>query len=328
MSEEEIKDLVLQASALGARLVAFTGGEPSLLKEKLVRLLRFIKTETKISYARIVTNGKWATSAQRAREILESWQDAGLDEVNISCGEYHQEFVPISSVITAYKAACDLDFQSVVLAGEFLVEGKGRLSAWDFQKEIDGGRYSPEVRSPYTKRYQGMSCGSAMRYGRGKEFIPVEDVHFQPEETIHSVCQDVLSVITAHPNGNTTACCGIMVREESLLNIGNWREQRLEPMLREANQDIVLNWIRYLGLRDMKRWIQSKDPTLLPRTEYTCICDLCADIVYDRRCQEILVNHGHERAEDIVLNKVALDATVYGSMPFEYSPASEGSARP
>jgi MoaA/NifB/PqqE/SkfB family radical SAM enzyme len=76
MSEEEIKDLVLQASALGARLVAFTGGEPSLLKEKLVRLLRFIKTETKISYARIVTNGKWATSAQRAREILESWQDA------------------------------------------------------------------------------------------------------------------------------------------------------------------------------------------------------------------------------------------------------------
>ena len=319
MTEAEMKDLIVQASELGAYNVVFTGGEPSLLKDTLIRLLRFIKSETAIKSTRIVTNAKWANAPDRARALLTSWQEAGLDEINISCGEYHQEFVPISSVIRAFEIARELDFKTVLLAGEFLAEGKGKLSPQDFLDRVGERLLDPDQRSPYSSRCHGMSCAEAMPYGRGRDFVREEDVTYHPVETIRSSCADVLSAITVHPNGNTTACCGIMVRKESLLNIGNWRQQRLRELLEKAHEDVILNWIRYLGLRDMKKWLEEKDPSLNLRDKYMNKCDLCAEIVYNERCQELLAKYGHERAGDIIVNKVAMDGTIYDAPDFVYA---------
>lgn len=319
MTVEEMKDLIRQAGELGARNVVFTGGEPTLLGKDLITLLHFIRDETPIASTRMVTNAKWATSYARAYRLATSWKDAGLDEINISCGEFHQEFVPIEDVATAFKAARDVGFSTVLLAGEFLKEGKGKFTPEMFTSAV-GEKIMPlEVLSPYVKSCHAMSVGTAMNYGRGKDYIKEEDMVLEPEEAIPSLCRDVLTAITVHPNGNTTACCGIMVREESLLNIGNWREERLRPMLEAAHQDIILNWIRYVGLHDMKRWLKEKDPSLRFREQYTNICDLCADIVYNKRCQEVLKEHGHERADDIIANKIVLDATVYEPKRFTYA---------
>jgi organic radical activating enzyme len=323
MTEDEIIHLVTQANALGTRCVVFTGGEPSLLKEKLIRILNFIRDETSIAFTRIVTNAKWATSYDTAYKLLRSWKEAGLVEVNISCGEYHQEFVPIQSVVNAYTAARDLDFQTVLLAGEFLAEGKGKYSPSDFRRMIPGQLIDTQRRSPFRKRCHGMSAGMAMNYGRGKEFVKVEDITFRPDAETKSVCDDILSAITVHPNGNTTACCGIMVRDESLLNIGNWRTENLEDIAMRASQDVILNWIRYVGLNDMKEWLRKKDPTLEFRDEHVNICDLCADLVYNPRAQEILIRDGHERAQRILLNRIAADSSSR-SEDFVYSPVTVG----
>ncbi len=322
MTFDEMKDLITQAGELGAFNVVFTGGEPSLLKDKLISLLRFIKTETPIKSTRIVTNGKWATTYDRAYGILKEWQEAGLDELNVSCGEYHQEFVPMSNIVNAFKAGRALNYQTVLLAGEFLKEGYGKYTPQMFKDAIGENLLSPDLMSPYVSECHGLSRGAAMNYGRGKDFLKVEELFYQEEEKIPSLCGDVFTAITVHPNGNTTACCGIMVREESLLNIGNWREQRLKPMLEEANQDVTLNWIRYLGLRDMKKWLQEKDPSLKFRDKYINICDLCAELVYNPRCQELLNKYGHERTADIIANKVAMDATVYQPSEFNYVQAA------
>lgn len=322
MTLEEMKDLIKQAGELGALNIVFTGGEPTLLGKDLITLLNFIREETPIRSTRMVTNGKWATSYLRAHRLLKEWKEAGLHEINISCGEYHQEFVPVNDVATAYKAARDLDYPTVLLVGEFLRAGKGEFTPQMFKDAVGEELLSPELMSPYTSTCHGMTIGTAMNYGRGKEFVKEEDMVLQPEADIPSLCADVLSAITVHPNGNTTACCGIMVRDESLLNIGNWREQRLDSMLEDAHQDILLNWIRYVGLHDMKRWLKEKDPTLEFRDKYTNICDLCAEIVYNPRAQELLNEHGHERADDIIANKVVMDATIYEPDRFNYADAA------
>jgi organic radical activating enzyme len=319
MTEDEICDLIRQAGDLGAYNVVFTGGEPSLLKDKLLRILRFVKSETPIQSTRIVTNGKWATSYRTAYSLLKSWKDAGLDEVNISCGEYHQEFVSVDTVITAFNAAREVDFETVLLVGEFLAEGKGNFSPNDFKSKIPGCLPELHQRSPFQHRCHAMNSSMAMNYGRGKDFVRTEDIVFQPESQIRSTCPDVLNAITVHPNGNTTACCGIMVRNESLLNIGNWRQQRLDDLMRAAHNDTVLNWIRYIGLRDMKAWLKRKDPSLQFRSEYLNICDLCAEIVYDPQCQEILVRDAHERANEIIVQKIGMDATVYAADKMTYA---------
>lgn len=329
MTLEEMKGLIRQAGELGARNVVFTGGEPTLLGKDLITLLHFIRDETPITSTRMVTNGKWATSYARARRLADSWREAGLEELNISCGEFHQEFVPIEDVATAFKASRDAGFPTVLLAGEFLKEGRGKFTPQMFAEAVGEKLMPLEVTSPYLSSCHAMSVNTAMNYGRGKEYIKEEDIVLRPEGTIPSLCSEVLTAITVHPNGNTTACCGVMMREESLLNIGNWREEPLRPMLEAAHQDIILNWIRYVGLHDMKRWLKEKDPALQFRDKYTNICDLCAEIVYNKRCQEVLREHGHERADDIIASKVVLDATIYEPARFTYAepePAGEAGA--
>jgi hypothetical protein len=321
MTIDEILDLIRQAGELGAFNIVFTGGEPTLLKKDFITALRYIRDETPILLTRVVTNGKWATSYMAAYKLLKEWKEAGLVELNISCGEFHQEYVPISSVVNAFRAARDLDYKTVLMAGEFLAEGKGKYSLDDYVAALGENLLSPNLMSPYVSEWHGFSCGAAMRHGRGKDFIKEEDMILHPEEEIQSLCADVLSAITVHPNGNATACCGVMVREESLLNIGNWREQPLREMVEAANNDIVLNWIRYVGLKDMKGWLKEKDPTLQLSDKYATICDLCAELVYDKRCQELLVEHGHERIDDIIANKVAMDATLYNTEQFNYAEA-------
>jgi hypothetical protein len=318
MTVDEIKDLIRQADELGTSNVIFTGGEPTLLKKNLITVLNFIRDETNVPFTRMVTNGKWAATYDVAYRKLKEWKEAGLVELNVSCGEYHQAFVPVSSVVNAFRAARDLNYRTVLLAGEFLQDGKGKYTPEMFKEAIGEDLLPPEMLSPYVAETHGMSCGAAMNYGRGADKLNEEDLIYQEYEQVQSLCSDVLTAITVHPNGNTTACCGIMVREESLLNIGNWREQKLRPMLEAAHNDVIINWIRYVGLKDMKEWLLKKDPTLKFKDKFINICDLCAQIVYNKRAQELLIEYGHERVGDIIANKVAQDAAVYEPERYVY----------
>lgn len=308
---DELKNLCYQAGELGAFNAVFTGGEPTLLKEKLIDLLKFIKSDTKLKGTRMVTNGKWATTYDIAKKKLQQWQDAGLDEINISCGEFHQEWIPIEFVRNAYKAACDLNFDTVALAGEFLNEASGKISPQMFEEVIGEKLSTLANRSPFSRKFHGLMCGAVMPYGRGKKYIKPEETVLMDESGFGTLCADVNSVITAHPNGNVTACCGVMVREDSLLTIGNWRRNSLKEILEESNEDIILNWIKHLGLSDMKKWLKDKDPSINFKEKYSSICDLCADIMYNNKCQELLLEGAVEREDKIIVNKIAHDATVY-----------------
>jgi len=305
---DEMKDLVRQAVDMGAVSVVFTGGEPTLLGDDLLEILRFCRKEAGILSTRMVSNGKWATSYDTAHAKLSEWQNAGLSEINISCGEFHQQMVPMQNVVNAYQAGCDLNYTTVLLAGEFLKDGAGKYTIQDFQTATGAELFSPELKSPYVSGHHGVSCGAAMRYGRGAENIRPEDVVTMNESEVAHNCSHVFGALTALPTGHVTACCGVMTRDDSFLTIGNWREQRLLPMWEAAQQDLILNWIKYLGLGDMKSWLLEKDPDLSLRSRYTSACDLCAEMIYNPRCQELLLTKGDERAGDILANRIAIEA--------------------
>jgi 4Fe-4S single cluster domain len=309
MSGDEMRSLITQAAELEAGSVVFTGGEPSLLGKDLPPLIRFVH-ERGIKNTRVVSNAKFASTQDKATRVLGSWQEAGLCEVNFSCGEYHQEFVPIEHVANAYRAACDLGFKTVLLAGNFLAPGRGKLDRDAFEAAVGRPLLDVQELSPYSEYSHGMSVSESMPYGRGREFVKPGDITFHPVDKLPSCCDHLLVGITAHPNGNMTACCGIMVRQESLLNIGNWRRQPLREIVTRAHEDFVLNWIKYRGLREMKTWLEARDPELKFRESYQNICDLCAEIVYNPRAQALLAKGDEEKRKQIIASKVVTDAVL------------------
>lgn len=320
MTEREIKELIRQAATLGARNIVFTGGEPTLLGDRLPELFQFIRDETLIPFCRLVTNGWWASSYDRAHSMLREWKDAGLVELNISCGEFHQEFVPIERIAHAFRAGIDLGFRTVILAGEFLRPGRGTRRPADYEGAVNGTLMPVQYLSPYCERSHGMQAGTVMPWGRGKEYVEDSDLVWSTENGSNPVCADVLASITALPDGRMTACCGVMTREASFLDIGNWREESLLAMTQRAHEDLIFNWIRYVGLRDMRDWLAAKDPSLELPTRCVSPCDLCARMLTNSAAREVLCRYGAERMDDILANRVALESTLFQLEDYVYAP--------
>jgi hypothetical protein len=270
--------------------VGFTGGEPTLLGEALTRTFRYIRASTGIACIRLVTNAMWATSYTAARRKLEQWHEAGLDELNISCGEFHQRVVPLARVVNAYRAAVDVGFRTVLLAGEFVPPRVATVSASDIEAAIGERLPDTAEHSPFTLRHHGLMRNCVMNYGRGETGVDTALLDYHDELTVGGTCSHVMASIALHPTGAVSACCGVMTRDNSALTIGNWRETPLAMIVDSGNSRPVLRCLRERGILELKKQVMSETPALSLRRRYTNKCDFCAELLYTPAAKTILDN--------------------------------------
>jgi MoaA/NifB/PqqE/SkfB family radical SAM enzyme len=316
MTMDEMRNIAIQASDLGAKSIILTGGEPTLIKhEELCNYFRFIKKETSINNIRIVTNGHWAKSFDKAYAVLKEWKESGLDELNVSCGEFHQEYVPVENIGNAYKAGCDLEYITVLLAGEFTKsKRKGKLTPYEFEKVLDSRIVQHHEVSPFVTRKHAMTCNSAVCYGRGNQFILPEDIPPVKYENLPNTCKDTISTLSLHPDGNVTICCSVGVRGLSFLSIGNWRDERLKKISTRANDDFLSNLIRFYGLKALKEKLMATRPEagLCHRLYYTGVCELCFELFTNEKIRDYLNTDGLKELEDeLVTRKIMHLSTIY-----------------
>ncbi|BCW92107.1 MAG: hypothetical protein KatS3mg007_0001 [Thermoanaerobaculum sp.] len=104
LSKEMVE--ILEAVADGAptlESVVFTSGEPLMLGEELVTVVR-AAAEKRLG-TRIVTNGFWARTPRHAESWVARLYDAGFRELNLSTGDDHPEWVPFESDANGALAA-------------------------------------------------------------------------------------------------------------------------------------------------------------------------------------------------------------------------------
>ena len=312
---DEMKNLVVQASDLGTESIALTGGEPTLIKyEELCNYFRFVKQETSITNIRIVTNGHWAKSYDKAYSILKDWKDAGLDELNVSCGEFHQEFVPIENIGNAYKAGCDLDFVTVLLAGEFTKSKReNKLTPYDFEKVLGCRIMQHHDSSPFVTHKHTFTCNNAVYYGRGKKFIKLADVPVFKYENIPNTCNHAISSLSLHPDGLVTICCGVGLRDVNFLNIGKWREEMLQIIVDRSNDDLFANLIRFYGLKALKEKLMATHPELglTHKPFYTGLCEMCFELFTNEKVLNYLNTNFLDLEDELITRKIIHLSTIY-----------------
>jgi len=96
------------------KVVVFAGGEPTLLKGSLLAAISVCRQLKIVS--RIVTNASWAINEEKATRGFQALYTAGLNEVNISCDDYHDPFIPFERIKIAWKAARKFPFRSLIIA--------------------------------------------------------------------------------------------------------------------------------------------------------------------------------------------------------------------
>ena len=258
------KKIIEEAKSLGAEWVSFTGGEPFLEYEKLRSLVSYakhlgIKTE-------IVTSCEWAAKYDDAHNNLDELKGNGLDVINLSVDDFHQENIPLENVLNCFRASKSLNLKTVFLVS---LRKNSRITSKSLKTLMNDENIQVIGQEKKNKTSALVIESGFQPVGRGvrvlesewkKEFIK----QFNP-------CGLVLRDIGVSPQGEVYPCCGPLGSLRQRGKIGNIRDRTLGEILNEAWENETF------------RKIASKGPTSLVScqdfSKYVDKCHLCYEAI-------------------------------------------------
>ncbi|MFQ6052775.1 MAG: radical SAM/SPASM domain-containing protein [Candidatus Bathyarchaeia archaeon] len=256
--------------------ISFTGGEPLLLPEMLLRLVGYASGRG--LHTECVTNCFWAATKGEAEARLRGLADAGLDVVNISVDDFHQSHIPFERVRHCYNAAKLLGLKVVIMcavarSSKLNVEEVARLLGDDGIRIVGRGAANGEA--------------SALAVETG--FIPVGRGAEIPESEwaidsgpIDGPCNAVLRDVAIAPSGRVLPCCSAAALAEAAA-VGNVRRYRLRRLIEEAGRRPLFRALSKEGPLGLQRRIGT-----MRRGRYVNRCHLCYEVLTDPRIGEAL----------------------------------------
>jgi Radical SAM superfamily/4Fe-4S single cluster domain len=273
--------------------VGFTGGECFLLGRDLDALIAHaheLGFET-----RVVTNGYWAVNANAARKRVAALEAAGLDEMMLSTGTFHQAFVPVGRVVHGARAAAAAGIRCRIA-----------IEACD-QQTFDESVLHTELADEIAARrvFLGHDPWTTDAGGRGVTELSHDRLHEDGRRYQAGRCGEILDTITVTPDQNLQACCGFPTEQLPALRIGSVAEMSLTDALRESPNDLMKMWLHVAGPQGIAEFVGRYDPGyVLPPT--VSICEACAVLQRDARAMAVLAEHAADAAGAIVAEFVQL----------------------
>lgn len=250
----------------GLKLVVFSGGECFLLKKDLFRA---IEHADRLSLrTRCVSNGFWGSTERFCRRTVNRLVAAGIDEVNLSTGRDHQQWIPAESVIRAARMLVENSIVTVVTV---------EMDARDNRclKELMA---DPEIRrlikQPDLFRLQ---CNSWMPFHE----VSVRRGDLKDLSELRSGCKQLFRNVTVTPKGELSACCGLTMEHIPEMKLG------------KVSSGSALAGTYYRQLEDfLKIWIHVDGPyKIITRLFGEGAAEDLKDVVHI--CQACAILHKH-----------------------------------
>jgi len=278
MSLDEARCYIDQASRIPSmEWISFTGGEPFLLPGLLNELVAY--TSAKGLRTECVTNCSWAGTSVKTEEALKTLKEAGLDVVNISADDFHQEFVSFENVRNCFEAAKSLGLKTVVMSA---AQAGGTLRLVEIINRLGPDEISALREGESTEGLSAIAVETGfIPVGRGAE-LP-RDMWLIGESQTEGPCRLVLRDIGIDPEGELLACCSAA----SLLwrgRLGRVGETGIRQLLDDA------------GERPLFKVLAERGPSSLAdslgiswRDGFVSRCHLCHEVLKDPRLDEDLL---------------------------------------
>jgi len=268
LSLASMKQFIDQAVAEfpGLKLVAFSGGECFLLKQDLYAAIAHAHRRS--LRTRCVTNGFWGKTQKFCLAAVRQLVHAGIDEINISTGRDHQQWIPVKSVIRAAQTLVENGIVTLVTV-EMDVPGSECLQRLANDPDIRGLLRQPELFR--------LQCNSWMPFHETSQMRRELD----DKSELRSGCRQLFHNVTLTPKGELAACCGLTMEHIPEMKLG--RLPASAPMA-----------ARYYGQFEdfLKIWIYVDGPyTIITRLFGDAAQEDLKDVVHI--CQACAILHQH-----------------------------------
>jgi MoaA/NifB/PqqE/SkfB family radical SAM enzyme len=249
-------DRILGDLPSAIRILSFTGGEPFLAPEYLLKEIEKVgRTRRKST---VVTNGLWLGRHVNAGSLLRKAYSAGLRTLSISCDSYHRSRLKKTEIIDLLRLA-----RKIGLAVN--IKGVGQGSCKVIQ-EIDksGALIGQKDAIAY---YDLDNVGNAAN-------LPIDLVQ---NHNITRCSRIVYPFVT--PTGDVYACCPTRIFEiqNDVLWLGNVGRKPMSDILDRSSRDYLLTALLALGPKELNKMIDVKVNLEKPRYQ----CELCVSLLND-----------------------------------------------
>lgn len=303
LSLDDLTRYIDEAYALGTvRQIVFSGGEPTLLGEDLLTAISYARQRGLLT--RIVTNGWWGKTPEKAEAFLDRLIQAGLHEINISLDDLHQDWIPFQSVKNAFLACVKRKFRCLLAHKVF----KNARMTKAFLEEQFG------VELIYFSRDKTYTPDEECRLISTGTVVPVgpKPLDYSPEQLTYGEfrgsCGSVLRDIIIGANHQFLPCCGIVTKNLPELTFGDLRQKRMIDAIDEANRDLMANWIALEGPAAIAEFVKKKDPSIAFDRRYTGICHLCNEVLTRQDVRRVMAEHLEEIKQRVQLHRAFLEA--------------------
>ena len=305
LSAAFMQRIIDEAAELGAlKTVIFTGGEALMKKSEILATLKFCQTQG--LWTRIVSNAFWATSASKAEEVLSELKRSGLNEINFSCDDLHQEMIPLKNIKYAFHAARQLEIP-VLLAHKRVKSNRITPESLSDYLGVELHQFNEEGPNPHSDMY---SSGYTVPIGLHANDLDHSHFILYPEDSTawQVPCSGVLSSIIISPQKDLRICCGMIDQRVPELSIGNLEEQSLAEIICQGNNDLMANWLALEGPYGVMKFVKEKAPDLEFSGRYVNHCHLCDELLTRADVREVLTSHAAEKAQSLSLQRGVLEA--------------------
>lgn len=263
LTQEQIFQLMDEAADLSKdELLRFclSGGEPFLDFDLLLSVIAY--GHALGGEVTCVTNGYWATSAERARDMLSKAKAAGLTHLAVSRSRFHEQFVKLKRVERVLEAAHTLQLSCAVKYARLKSDtlSNDELQIWATSLGVEKVEDFPVL--PYLR-----------------ESGHVADEDYIREEALpDGPCPG--AIITVVESGNALMCCA-PGRNDDFLSVGRLGEVPLKRMQQRFYMGGKQQILRKHGPIHFAKEAQKRGLGHRLHSHYANACDLCAHIRND-----------------------------------------------
>jgi MoaA/NifB/PqqE/SkfB family radical SAM enzyme len=277
-------------------LLIITGGECFTLGKDLNLIIKY--ASSKGLFTRVVTNGYWAKSPEKAYLKLNRLVEAGLNELNFSTGDEHQTWVPYENIVNGIVSALELELTTVVnvessklskfnieqLKNDYRLEKYKHLL--DKKLHIINGVWMPFLKS-----------GEEKIDSSNDKDLENSLIVFQKKKR----CSSLFNTISIDPFHQAIACCGLTVEYIKYLHLGNTKKYSLKFLYEYQFQDFLKIWLFTEGPENILKFCRNK--LNLPPIDTTKwhICQICVEIFRDKQNILILQQNYEEVFSNVML---------------------------
>lgn len=286
-------------------LVVFSGGEAFLLKDDLYEAIKF-STSLGLQ-TRVVTNGFWGKTEERANACARKLREAGISEINISTGLDHAEFVPVRSVVQAAKALADAEIRTLIT-----VEADGS------KNEIHAELYkNPGLRDAITAGRVTLQVNSWMPFHADAREREHNLDSMLPE--LISGCDQIFETAVVTPHDNLSACCGLTLEHIPEMRLGSLvdPEVTMRDLYQVQYNDFLKYWIKVDGPYTIIRRVLDSDMADKLLEGVVHKCQACAILHKTDVVRDALLSQ-YPKFVDEVLARLTLSENVLGAMSQEF----------